>query len=154
MDSPETFLPNGNNPSNEAAARHRLLVVVALFVTWLAGLGFLSVVTANPVTLNRDQIAESIVILAAEIQDAKTGLVTVRKTWKNPAWKAEKLTLPNLLETGASNGQILIIPITSKGDDSYRVTPSKLPHQPPLVYPMTPESERQLLSLLKTGRLP
>ncbi len=131
----------------------RLKITITLVLIWLLGLGLLAALTANPVTLNRDQIAESVVVVTAEVEDANAGVVRVRKVWKNPAWNSEKLTLRNLAETGATNGQILLIPVTAEDGDSYVVTPSKLPGHSPLVYPLTAESEQQLQSLLKTGRL-
>ena len=72
---------------------HRLKLTITLVLIWLFGLGLLAALTANPVTLNRDQIADSIVVVTAEVEDANAGLVRIRKVWKNPAWSSEKLAM-------------------------------------------------------------
>lgn len=119
---------------------------------WIIGLGILSMLTANPVTLNRDQILEATDVLIAVVEEVRTGQIRVEKSWKD-AVHDEQLTLPNLRETKPDAGQRLLIPVTFVRP-SWQVTPSKLPREPPLVYPASEESERQLRHLLKTGRLP
>lgn len=119
---------------------------------WVLGLGVLSFLTANPITLNRDQILDATDVLTAVVDDAKDGHVRVEKSWKDKAFD-ERLTLSNLSETKPAAHQRLLIPVTF-ARPNWLVTPSKLPREPPLVYPATEESERQLRHLLKTGRLP
>ena len=120
---------------------------------WLMGLAVLSLRTSNPVTLNRDQILVATDVLTAVVEDAQSGQVRVEKSWKEEVHE-DQLRLSNLHETRPSAGERLLIPITASRD-GWQVTPSKLPpNGPPLVYPATPESERQLRQLLRTGRLP
>ncbi len=132
--------------------RQWFALAASLVGLWVIGLGVLSLLTANPVTLNRDQILEATDVLTAVVEDVEVGRVGVDKSWKN-AVRDEQLTLINLRETKPASRQRLLIPVTltSKG---WQITPSKLPHEPPLVYPATEESERQLRHLLKAGRLP
>lgn len=131
----------------------RWFVLAASFTgLWVLGLGVLSFLTANPVTLNRDQILEATDVLTAVIDDAKDGHVRVEKSWKGKVFD-ERLTLSNLSETNPVANQRLLIPVTF-APPNWLVTPSKLPREPPLVYPVTEESERQLRHLLKNRRLP
>jgi hypothetical protein len=125
-----------------------------LIIAWLVVLSLLSFFTANPVTLNRDQIRESADVLTAVVENPATGNVRVLHAWKQRV--AEKtLALPNLKSTEAESGsgQTYLIPISRAGDE-WIVTPSKLPQHLPLIYPAKPEAERQLKSILETGHLP
>lgn len=131
----------------------RWFALAASFVgLWMIGLGVLSFLTANPVTLNRDQVLESTDVLTAVVEDVQSGQVHVEKSWKD-AVQDEQLALSNLREAKPSVRQRLLIPVT-RMRRGWQVTPSKLPGEPPLVYPITEESERQLRHVLKHGRLP
>lgn len=132
--------------------RRWFVLAASLAGVWVIGLGMLSFLTANPVTLNRDQILEATNVLTAVVEDVELGRVRVEKSWKN-AIQDEQLTLPNLGETKPVARQRLLIPVTFS-NHKWQVTPSKLPHELPLVYPASEESERQLRHLLKHGHLP
>ena len=133
-------------------ARWRYQLAVALIIAWLVALSLLSYFTANPVTLNRDQILESADVLTAVVENPAAGNVRVLHAWKQRADK-KTLALPNLKSTEAVSGETCLIPISGAGDE-WIVTPSKLPQHPPLIYPATPDAERQLKSILETGHLP
>jgi anti-sigma-K factor RskA len=135
-----------------AKARWRFRLAVALIVSWLVVLSLLSYFTANPVTLNRDQILESADVLTAVVENPATGNIRVLHAWKQKV-DEKTLTLPNLKSTEAVSGETYLIPISGAGDE-WSVKPSKLPQHLPLIYPATPEAERQLKSLLETGHLP
>ncbi|MCH7686417.1 MAG: hypothetical protein IH899_07015, partial [Planctomycetes bacterium] len=55
----------------------------------------------------------------------------------------------NLKETGAKADVSYIIPVTESREGRYNVTTTRLPNNPPLIYPNTPESVRQLQSILE-----
>ncbi len=145
---------DSRDTANSTAVSHtqRFVLAAGLVGLWVIGLGVLSWLTANPITLNLDQILDATDVLTAVVEDIEVGRVSVEKSWKN-AVRDERLTLINLRETKPDSRQRLIIPVTltNKG---WKITPSKLPREPPLVYPATEESERQLRHLLKIGRLP
>lgn len=130
----------------------RFVLAASLTGLWVLGLGVLSFLTANPVTLNRDQILEATDVVTAVVDDAVLGRVRVEKSWKDKVADKE-LTLSNLAETKSAARQRLLIPVTFSRPN-WLVTPSKLPREPPLVYPVGEEAERQLRQLLKNGRLP
>lgn len=117
---------------------------------WVAGLGVLSFLSANPITLNRDQVLSATDVLTVVVEDPKAETVRVEKSWKG-AVSEDQLALSNLSATKTAAGDRLLIPV-SKSRDGWRVTLSKLPNEPPLVYPATPESETQLRQLLKAKR--
>lgn len=147
-----TESPQDAAPQNVSHVRRWFVLVSNLTGVWIVGLGVLSLLTANPVTLNRDQILESTDVLTAVVKDAEYGEVRVEKSWKNVV-QEDELELFNLRKTSPSVGARLLIPVSSSRT-GWRVTLSKLPSEPPLVYPVTEESERQLRHLLKNGRLP
>ena len=115
-------------------------------------LGALSFLSANPITLNRDQILDATDVLTVVVEDVTAGDVRVEKSWKD-AVNDQRITLLNLRATKTDSRQRLLIPVT-RSDKGWQITSSKLPQEPPLVYPATEESERQLELLLKIGRLP
>ena len=133
---------------------HRLIFRIAALLasTWIILLLVLSITSANPVTLNRDQIVESADVLTVLVKDPQTGAVQIEKSWKSEI-NDNELTVRNIASMGATVGERLLIPIIRQ-DDEWQVMPSKLPNNPRLIYPATPEAERQLKSILKTGHLP
>ncbi|MFM9962032.1 MAG: hypothetical protein ACKV2Q_12495 [Planctomycetaceae bacterium] len=142
-----TDAPDTASNCLETKARQRFALATGLAAMWLLGLGVLSFTTANPITLNRDQIREADDVLTAVVDDPATGRVRVETAWKNVV-RDEHLTLPNLATSKPSSGQRLLVPVR-KSKTGWQVMPSKLPKEPPLVYPVSDESERQLRLLLK-----
>ncbi len=147
-----TDSPDNASPRTRPYVQSWFALAASLVGLWVIGLGLLSYLTANPVTLNRDQILDATDVLTAVVEDVEVGRVRVEKSWKN-AVLDEQLTLINLRETKPASHHGLIIPVTLTGN-GWQITPSKLPREPPLIYPATEESERQLRHLLKIGRLP
>ena len=147
-----TDSPDIASSSTASHIRRWFVLAASLVGLWVIGLGVLSLLTANPVTLNRDQILDATDVLTAVVEDVEVGRVGVEKSWKN-AVLDEQLTLINLRESKPASRQRLLIPVTLTGK-GWQITRSKLPREPPLVYPATEESERQLRHLLKIGRLP
>ncbi len=145
-----TDSPDSTAPREASAAGKRFALAAVFAGLWLIGLGVLSILSANPITLNRDQILSATDVLTAVIQDPKAKTVRVEKSWKG-AVSEDHLALSNLSAAKPVAGDRLLIPV-SRSRDGWRVTLSKLPNEPPLVYPATPESEGQLRQLLKAGR--
>ena len=133
--------------------QRKLFSITALLAaTWMILLLVLSVTSANPVTLNRDQIVEATEVLTVLIKDQQMGTVQVEKSWKSELSDHE-LVVTDIASMGVATGQRFLIPITREGSQ-WQVMPSKLPNNARLIYPATPEAERQLNSILKTGHLP
>ncbi len=132
--------------------RPLFVIAAILATTWVILLLVLSVTAANPVTLNRDQISESVDVLTVLVKDSQTGTVQIEKSWKSVV-RDRELKITDLASLGVTTGERFVIPIF-RDDDRWHVMPSKLPKNPRLVYPVTDEAERQLKSILKTGHLP
>ena len=139
-------------PQDMSHVRRWFVLVASLTAVWIVGLGVLSLLTANPVTLNRDQILDSVDVLTAVVEDPRAGRIRIEKSWKGFV-EQEQLDLENLSELKVSANERLLIPVI-RAARHWQVTQSKLPGYPPLIYPVTDESERQLRHLLKVGRLP
>ena len=144
-----TDSPDSTAPREASSARQRFALAAVFAGLWLIGLGVLSFLSANPITLNRDQVLSATDVLTAVVEDPKAETVHVEKSWKG-AVSDDHLALSNLHATKPAAGDRLLIPV-SRSRGGWRVTLSKLPNEPPLVYPATPESEGQLRKLLKAG---
>ncbi len=145
-----TDSPNSIAPREASSAKKRFTLASVFAGLWLFGLGVLSFLTANPTTLNRDQILSATDVVTAVVEDPKAETIRVEKSWRG-AISDEQLVLSNLHGVKPAKGDRLLIPVT-KSRDGWRITLSRLPNEPPLVYPVTPESEGQLRQLLKAGR--
>lgn len=147
-----TDSPDSTALCEASPARKRFALAAVFAGLWLISLSVFSILTANPITLNREQVLIATDVLTAVVEDAKAGTVRVEKSWQEQVSET-RLTLSNLHATRPATGDRLLIPV-SRSRDGWRVTLSKLPNEPPLVYPATPESETQLRQLLKAGRSP
>jgi hypothetical protein len=144
-DSPDSIAPR------EATSARRWFALAAVFASlWVCGLGVFSLLTANPITLNREQVLSATDVLTAVVKELDAGTVRVEKSWKG-AVTEDHLALTNLDAINTAVGERLLIPV-SRSRNGWRVTLSKLPNEPPLVYPATPDSEKQLQVLLNAGR--
>lgn len=146
-----TDLPATGN-TLEPQLRRWFILVAVLVAMWVVVLGALSLLTANLVSLNRDQILESAEVLTVVVEDIATGQVRVEKSWKG-AIGDRQINVANLRMSNSTTGQRMLIPVsmTSQG---WQVTLSKLPGNIPLVYPVTEDSEQQLRDLLQNRRQP
>jgi hypothetical protein len=131
-------------------ARRRWLIALGIALGWFIVLGLLATFTANPVTLNRDQILRSEVVVTGTVVDASQALVKVDQAWKGRDVPAE-LRIENLAVTGARANEQYIFPISISrtGERRYRVTESRLPNEAPLIYPATEEALAMLRGVLE-----
>lgn len=145
-------------PSELAASASRistrtiLIAAAAVAVLWWIALGMLALFTANPVTLNREQILRSSYVVTGKVVDAERGTVEVEKEWKQSGFGGT-VHVGRLEETGARAGRSYIIPIEKAADGMLNVTRSRLPNEAPLIYPATAEAAAQLSRLLQDGAM-
>jgi hypothetical protein len=128
----------------------RLLYRLAVLIValWWLFLGGMALFTANPVTLNREQIIRAEIVVTATVVDPVNGTIHVEKSWKFDR-QFDSIMLENLKETGAKADVSYIIPVTESRNGRYNVTTTRLPNNPPLIYPSTKKSEEQLQSILE-----
>ena len=134
-----TYFTSGHKP---------LICAVSVAVSWWFVLGWLALVTANPVTLNRIQVKDADYVVTGTISDLAKGTVTVHKEWKQNA-ALDEITVENLNEAGGKPNTKYLIPLKSNADHEYRVVPTRLPGGTPLIYPATEAAINQLTDLLK-----
>lgn len=136
------------SPAPPAPAFKKLFVIaIIVAVTWGLFLAGLAVTTANPVTVNREQVLRADFIAMLSVNEPESGAIVLEKLWDGT--KPEPFTLDNLKETGAEAGRSYYVPVTKTGQGRYIVTPTRLPGNPPLIYPATPEAEEQLTAILE-----
>lgn len=123
-------------------------MAVGIGTVWLLALAVLTAATANPVTLNREQILRSAVVVQARVDDLQSGTCAVLDAW-GPDLVGEFIRIHNLADTPARNGGEYLLPLSSAGPEDWNVTPTRLPHAPPLIYPATDQAREQLQRILQ-----
>ena len=77
-----TDSPDSTAPREASSAKKRFALATVLAGLWVAGLGVLSFLSANPITLNRDQVLSATDVLTVVVEDPKAETVRVEKSWK------------------------------------------------------------------------
>ena len=121
---------------------------VLISALWWLFLGSIAFFTANPVTLNQEQIIRAEIVVTATVVDPVSGTIRIEKSWKSDR-QVDSITLENLKETGAIADVSYIFPVTELRTGRYHITTTRLPNNPPLIYPNTPEAVQQLQSILE-----
>jgi hypothetical protein len=155
-DSPQAAPPAVAEPAvstetwgTSRRARLAMMAAALLAGLWGLALGGMALFTANPVTLNREQVLRSDAVIRGDVVDLEEGQVQVERLWpvRRPV-EGESLRLANLKATKASNGEAYLMPV-SRTADGYEVTRTSLPGEVPLIYPATNEAEAQLERVLE-----
>ena len=125
----------------------KLIFAAGFAGLWILGLVLLAVFTANPVTLNREQILRSDYLVTATRKSPDSPMLEVKKEWKH-AEKFGEVAVANLNEITMPAGREFLVPLERLGQKRFLVTPTTLPNAAPLIYPATPEAESQLQEIL------
>lgn len=129
--------------------RRRWIVSAIVLAAWILALGILAATTANPVTLNREQILHAHFVVTARVLNRAEGMIAVEKEWKRGAGiVADKMRVENLDRTGVHDGAEYLLPLTRQADGKLYVTETRLPNGRPLAYPATPDAIARLEQLL------
>jgi len=139
-------------PSLKPSSRPAPLILAGgVAIGWLSTLLILTVCTANPVTVNRQQILESDVVVKGKITGEKTLAAIPGGDWPVP--DDAPLQVMNLKETGAKIGETYTIPLNrilpadGSSTPTFIVTFSHLPNGKPLIYPVGEETDQQLQAI-------
>ncbi len=142
------------DPLTDSKSRWRLLAAVTLGVVWLTGLAVLAWSTANPITLNQDQIQRSTRIVIGRLDEERNSFVVEDEWIANERFQSP-VVITNLADTRLQAGERYIVPLqrdserTRENATVWEVTPSRLPTREPLVYPATDNARKQLESIRK-----
>lgn len=145
-------------PVSATSGQRLLLIAAAVCATWLLLLGTTAVLTANPVTINREQVLRSAVIVVARRDaQAPTRLlvedVLFSQMTGSPVQPQQTLIVENFDDTGWVSDEPCLVPLSpAEQPQTWQVTPSRLPTHQPLVYPATTAAVKQLQELLKNAR--
>ncbi len=143
---PATHQPRDPTPHAQTPRRGLLAAAVTLFGLWCAALAFLAATTANPPLINLRQLAQARFLVTAVVEDTASGSCRVLERW-SPGEIPDRIRVTNLSATGAVAGREYILPLRPDpvaDDGAFRVADLPLRGFPPLIYPRTPEVERQL----------
>ncbi len=148
--SAHTATPPESVPPTSARNRTMLIVAALVAAVWVLGLVVLALISANPVTLNEEQILHSLFVVTAIRPDAKSSMLLVTKEWLHGEDLGE-IAVANLDHAKMPADRECLVPLQRLGKGRYQITPTTLPNEAPLIYPATPEAEAQLRELLKAG---
>lgn len=135
--------------------RKRFLAVLVLAGLWIASLAILALATANPVTLNREQILHAPYLVTAKVISRRDGLVSVSREWKHGAGlpkDKDTVKLENLADAGVREGVEYVFPVRKRPDGTLVVYETRLPNGRPLAYPATDEALQAIEALLAEAR--
>ena len=117
----------------------------------------MTAVTANPVTINAEQVLRSDYVVKATLSDdpasGSSTDVLVEQTWviaEKHKPLSEMIQIDNLHQTDARQGRTYFMPLTKNGDGSYHVTETRLPQAPPMIYPAGVRASEQLEKVLES----
>ncbi|WP_437225753.1 hypothetical protein SH661x_004217 [Planctomicrobium sp. SH661] len=135
-----------------------LWLAVGIVVVWVGLVAVLAWLTANPVTLNRQQIRDSLVVVEGQMVIDRTNnpvryLIEPVSEGPWPFPSRDPIEVSNLPETGATQGKSYFFPLAKHhgrvpAPGEYIVTPTRLPNAAPLVYPATEDARQQLKQIL------
>ena len=133
-----------------SGSRTRLIVTAAVVGLWFAALTTLALRTANPVTVNREQLlaAEAVVVGTLEAPPTAAGAASfrMRATLAGTGFD-DKLDVAGVAGNRLAAGTDYVLPVRRSGT-GYRLVPT--PAGAPLVYPATPETLKVVTDILRT----
>lgn len=135
--------------------RKRFLAAAVLAGLWIASLAILALATANPVTLNREQILHAPYLVTAKVISRRDGLVSVSREWKHGAGlpkDKDTVKLENLADAGVREGVEYVFPVRKRSDGTLVVYETRLPNGRPLAYPATDAALKAIETLLAEAR--
>lgn len=134
-------------PPRDRGARRGFWIAVAVAACWLLVLGSLALFTANPITLNVEQVRASEYVVTGRVAGEERSVLVVESQWKGAETPAE-LRVGNLSQTAIRPGRSYLVPLSRTRSGALEVTETDLPENPPLVYPATEEAIAQLAAIL------
>lgn len=145
--APAASQPDDAPPSSARGARRGLWIAVVIAALWLLALGGLALFTANPITLNVEQIRASEYVVSGRLSRNERDVIFVERQWKGGETAAE-FRVANLSQTALEPGRSYLVPLSRARSGALEVTETDLPENPPLVYPATEEAIAQLTAIL------
>ena len=124
-----------------------MLVIAAI---WWAALSLLTFTSANPTTVNREQVLASDVVVQATVQDVAAGKVTVTRRWKDDAVK-QHIVVSGLQSFEVQQGDEIVLPLTGDNDGTFKLTQLKRSQQT-YIYPAAAEVFEQLDTIIAGAR--
>lgn len=132
---------------SRANRRFPLRMSLLLAGAWLAFLLFLTLTSANPITLNRSQILDADLVVIAKVLDPAAGRCELIESLNGPAI-GTSFAVRRLDASGAQVDGLYLIPLSMDVPLRYDITPT--PDGSRLIYPAVPEALSQFREI--TGR--
>jgi hypothetical protein len=126
---------------------------------WLSALVWLVAGSANPVTVNRAQVALAAshgIVISGTVIDETAGRVKVVEVFSQvaepaqPVVPGDEILIGDLSRSGrCRSGQRYLLPLGRRGT-AFEVMPTQLPGAIPLIYPDNDEARRQIADVLES----
>lgn len=133
--------------ASSGESRRGVWIAVAVAGLWVLTLAALAFFTANPVTLNVEQIRRADYVVTGRVSEESADRLVVEREWKGTDIP-ELVRVENLSQTAIKPGRSYLVPLSRARADLLEVTTTDLPESPPLVYPATEDATRQLSAIL------
>jgi hypothetical protein len=138
-------LPQSDTPSRPS--RRLLLLAASLAILWCAILIGMTWLTADPVTLNREQVLRADFVVTGRVEsNPVAGEVVVSREWKKNGLTGT-IHVENLDDARARRGVTYLLPL-SHSSTGFRVIEARTGNGVPLIYPDTAVAIEQLEKIL------
>lgn len=144
-------------PESRSRFRPSRAIATGVGVIWLSVLVWLVASSANPVTVNRAQVAIAAAqgaVVSGTVVDESAGRVQIVEVLSQgadagePVTQGAEISIGDLSRSGScKNGQRYLFPLGRRGS-AFAVMPTNLPGGTPLVYPDTEDARRQVADVL------
>lgn len=145
------------DPSTTRPSRNLLVAAVACVLIWGVALVWMAVTSANPVTLNFEQIAQSTLVVAGHLSESDATEFVVSEVWPEGTVPLGPIRIENADLAQLPAGQELLVPLIVLKTGDFEITRAKLPLRrsertselsPPYVYPDRADTREQLHRIL------
>ena len=136
--------------ASQVAPRGKFVIAgMVVVAAWCFALAVLVIATANPISLNWEQIARADYVVSATVVDRKSDRVEVHQEWKR-GHKLGEIGIENLRETKGKPGRDYIIPLHHLGGNRFQIVETRAANGQPTIYPATDNVLEHLQDVLET----
>jgi hypothetical protein len=128
-------------------SRGSLVFAAVITVIWCVILFVMAWLTANPITVNRDQVLRADFVVTGKVDsEPASGQVSVSQEWKHNGLSGT-IRVENLDDARVQRGKTYLMPLSRTGS-GYGITQARHADPAAVVYPATPEAIEQLKEIL------
>ncbi|MBX3438680.1 MAG: hypothetical protein KF861_14395 [Planctomycetaceae bacterium] len=150
VDTPALVAAEETAPVQSTATGWRIGLPLVVLCLWMALLFTMVLLTSNPTTLNRAQILDAPLIVAATPASDDRVEWNVERSWP-PANFDGAIRIVGLEGLSIDHRQAYLIPIERANADEFQLVRTPKPFAEALIYPATPEVIADLEAILRAA---